>query len=160
MEYYDNLSNNDNISINVLNDLSIIGEQYIEVQVCDKFNNCNIQEVLVNIIDKDSTPPKIYCDDSIIIKKNEKLSIDEYGYAIDDVDGKLSLKLEGNINVHSKGSYKVLVKAEDTSGNSTYKEIEVIIYDSFNIKYIYFAFVFITLTLIAIIYIFRVKKEY
>lgn len=160
LEYEDDLSSKQNITINILNGLSNVGEQLINVEICDKFKNCTVEKILVEVIDMDITPPKIYCVDTITIKINGELNLDKYGYAIDNVDGKLSLKLVNNVDLSKKGIYKILIKSEDSSENNSYKEIELIIYDSFNINFIYYTFIFLTLISIIIIYIFRFKKRY
>lgn len=158
LKYSDDLSSKENIKVIILNDLSIVGEQIINIKLCDKFNNCSINEVLVNIIDKDITPPKIYFSDSITIKNNEELILDKYGYAIDNVDGKVGVELVSDINISKKGTYNILIKSEDNSGNISYKEIELIIYDNFAFISLYYLSIIATFIVIIIIYIFRVKK--
>lgn len=158
LEYQDNLSKRENISVELLNDLSNVGNNFIKVRLCDKFNNCSIYEVLVEVIDKDTQPPKIYYNDSIVMKINEEFNIEKYGYALDNVDGKTIIELVGDIDFSKKGTYTILIKSTDTSGNSSYKEVELVIYDNYKIYWMYFIFVALTLFVIIIIYVLRFKK--
>lgn len=159
LDYSDNLTSKENIKVEILGNLSNLGEQSIQVKLCDIFNNCGIETILVNIIDIDITPPKIYCRESITIKRNSHFDINNFGYAIDNLDGKLTLSLSSKIDLNKKGTQIILVKTQDSSGNITYKEIELIIYDNLNLKIIYFSLCAITLALLSIIYILRVKKN-
>lgn len=158
LEYNDNLSSKENINVKILDDLSEIGIYLVNVKLCDKFLNCINNEVLVEVIDVDISPPKIYCSETITIRNNEIFNIENYGYAIDNVDGKLAIELLGNYDISKRGTYTLLIKCEDSNGNVGYKEIELIVYDNFRIYLVYIILVVISLIMIAIIYILRFKK--
>ena len=160
LDYSDNLSSKQNIKVNIISNLDQIGEQYVEVELCDSFDNCIIDKILVDIIDKDITPPKIYCQDSINIKRKNNLNINNYGYAIDNVDGRLALEIIGNIDFTKSGSQQVLIRSIDSSNNISYKEITLIIYDDFNLYLLYVIPAVLTLFMIVIIYILRFKKDH
>lgn len=159
LEYDDNLTKRENIRVKLLNKLIEIGEQFIKVELCDKFNNCVIENILVDVIDNDVSPPKIYCDNEIIIKSNSTFDINEYAYAIDNVDGKLNLVLKDEIDLTKKGKYKVLIESKDSSGNIGYKEITITIYDNLLINKVYLLVLTLSVIMIIIIYIFRFKKR-
>ena len=82
-----------------------------------------------------------------------------YCFAIDDIDGKTIVELVNEIDFSNKGVYEILIQSKDSSGNVSYKKIEVIVYDDFKINFFYYLFIIISLCLIIIIYIFRFKKS-
>ena len=63
------------------------------------------------------------------------------------------------IDFSNKGSYEIFVQSKDSTGNTSYKKIEVIVYDDFEINFFYYLFIIISLGVIIIIYIFRFKKS-
>lgn len=153
----DNLTEKESIKVEILSLKDDVGEQYITVKLCDRVNNCIEEEILIEIIEKDEKPPVIYCKESISVKVNSSFNINDYGYGNDEVDGDLLLEIE-SVDVSKKGTSSVVIKCVDKSGNVGYKEIEIIVYDDFNLYIIYGAFIFITIGLITIIYILRFKK--
>lgn len=159
LEYYDDLSSKENIKVSLLNNLSDVGLKNVKIELCDKYNNCSINTILVDIIDVDITPPKIYCNELITIKSNQHLDISKYGFALDNVDGRLTIEIEGEVDYSKSGEYVLLIKSIDSSGNIGYKEIELIIYNNISISYIYFILISVSIILVVIIYILRFKNK-
>jgi len=154
----DNLTSKENIEIILLDEIVKEGEYYIDIKLVDDFYNQSIYSVLVNVVKEDITPPRIYLKDIIMIKKGDDFNINNYGYSIDDIDGRRELYLSEDIDINKKGNYKVKVVSSDSNNNISYKEIEVVVYDNNLIYKYYIASVFISALMIVIIYIFRFKK--
>lgn len=159
LEYDDDLSNRENIQIELLSNLSEVGINEIKIKLCDQYQNCKESLITVDIIDKDLVPPKIYCSESITIKDNQLFDINNYGYALDNVDGKVLLEVVTPINYKEIGSRIILIKSIDSSGNISYSEIELTIYSNLKINFIYISTLLFALILIIIIYILRFKNR-
>jgi len=158
LEYGDNLSKLENIKVDVISKLDIIGEQLIQIKLCDNFDNCSVNEILVNVIDKDITAPKIYCNESIVLKIGEELIISKYGFAIDNVDGRIPIEIVNGYDINKGGTYILLIKSEDSNGNVGYKEIQLTVYEDLTLSFIYLSILVISFIVIIIIYILRFKK--
>ena len=154
----DNLSNRENIEVILLDKIENEGEYYISIKLIDSFNNEATYDILISAVRNDVISPRIYVKDRIILKKGDYFNINDYGYSMDDIDGRIELYLNEGINTNYTGEYDLIVYSSDSSNNVSYKKIEVIIYDNDLIYNYYIMCVFISILMIAIIYIFRFKK--
>jgi hypothetical protein len=155
----DNLSKRENLLVEIVGKVNIDSKKIL-IRVCDSFLNCNEEYIKVNVIESDLIPPLIYCQDTIYLNLGEIIDINDYGYAIDNIDGVIDIYLEGNINFKQVGEQRVLLKAIDSSGNSAIKEIRVIVYRNHILYKYYFISIGASCILVIINYIFRFKKRY
>lgn len=155
----DNLSKRENLLVEIVGKVNIDSKKIL-IRVCDSFLNCNEEYIKVNVIESDLIPPLIYCQDTIYLNLGEIIDINDYGYAIDNIDGVIDIYLEGNINFKQVGEQRVLLKTIDSSGNSAIKEIRVIVYRDHILYKYYFISIGASCILVIINYIFRFKKRY
>lgn len=76
---------------------------------------------------KDLTAPKIICDDIYNIDIDSSFDIAKKIKVSDNTDKSPTLSIEGKIDVHKVGTYKVTITAKDKDGNITNKIVTVVV---------------------------------
>lgn len=97
-----------------------INNEKIHISVIDESNN--ITEIVENIKYIDSEKPKISLNGKELIYLNKGDKYEEQGAkAYDSCDGDITqnIKIEGNVDTSSIGSYKISYKTSDSMGNET-----------------------------------------
>ena len=61
------------------------------------------------------------------IMVSDKIDLKEGIEAMDDIDGKLDFKIEGNVDTNKAGTYEIKVIAEDLNGNKTEEKFKVVV---------------------------------
>lgn len=100
-------------------------------------SNCEIVEGAINEYNvsvkvNDNLAPVIKLSkNSVTIKENGKFDIHDYVKVTDNVDGKLSYTVKGNVKKkdgkYVPGKYTLKIIAKDSSGNETVKEFKVVV---------------------------------
>lgn len=160
IEIIDNFSSFNDIQIFMKDEYKMEneGEYIVEVSAIDEFDNVGIGTITIIVLEKDKKPPVFSDLETIKIFKGSKdLNINNYISAFDEIDGKTKIYVidKGRLNLNVTGSYKIKLMTKDLSNNINYKEIKVIVYQSYDIDY--FCELIILLTLIALI-IFSIIK--
>ena len=107
------------------------GTQKITIVVKDVAGNLTEKEVELTVL-KDTTAPSINTT-HIKVTVNGSLSYKKSISVSDNCDSSSEIKLEidnSGVDLSNIGSYKILVKATDTAGNTTEKEITVQVVDT------------------------------
>lgn len=124
---YDNVDGNISNKINKIGSIntSKLGSYKIIYSVIDSSGNKATAERVINVVlGKDKTPPSLilHGDNPLVLNLYDEYN--EPGFkAVDDRDGDITDKVEvsGTVNTNVVGSYRLVYKATDKEGNSTYK---------------------------------------
>lgn len=123
----DGIDNTDLMEIDTSNlDLNTVGEYDIIYKI--KIDNKEFTEIRkVKVVDKIQPILTLKGSSSITLIKGEKYK--EYGYNVSDNydDMKDQVTIQSNVNVNVVGTYKVVYKAKDSSGNETEVIREIIV---------------------------------
>lgn len=111
-------------------DTTSIGEEQFEFTYVNERGKKRIGTFPVNIIDK--TPPVIFISDTYTYIKNSNVNIEENVLCGDNYDKKPVCKIEGEYDLNQVGSYSVVYKAIDSSGNETVKPITLKVIEKSN----------------------------
>ena len=110
------------ISKDIKLDTSKLGEahQTVGLIIGDKKRDYTLR---YKVVDKEK--PLIECEDVIVIKKSK--SADPYVEILvtDNSGEKIKPSIEGDFNGNKEGTYKVTIKAEDSSGNKAEKPVTI-----------------------------------
>ena len=158
----DNLSSKENIVINMDNNLILnsVGEYYIKIVVLDEFDNQSSSFVKIIVIEEDVEAPVFNDINEIkILKGSSTLNLSNYIEAYDKVEGvtRVYIMDDGGLNLNNKGQYKVLLMSKDSSGNVSYKEMKIIVYENLDFEYYYEMILIFCLFGVIIFSIIRVK---
>lgn len=113
------------ISSDEVIDTSMIGSKEIKIELENKLGRKQFYTFMVNVIDV--TSPVINYKDSIVVTEGDSVNLLKDVKAIDDVDGEVEVKVEGEYNLNKAGTYKLLYVAQDSSGNLDKKEFKLIV---------------------------------
>ena len=162
IEIIDNLSLRDRIDIYV-DDAELferVGEYNVCVTAVDEVNNVSHNMVKVVILLQDVDPP-IFTEISEIkiLKGSNTLNLSNYIKAEDKIDGitKIYITDDGNLDLNVGGKYFVKLMTQDNSNNISYKEIVVIVYESYNFQYFYELLIVLGILAVIIFSIIKVK---
>ncbi|MBE6140829.1 MAG: DUF5011 domain-containing protein, partial [Firmicutes bacterium] len=109
--------------------LGKIGTYEITYSISDEAKNTST--INLKVIVKDTTKPVIKLNGSKEITINYGFDYEELGAsATDNYDEEVNVKVSSNINKYQVGSYKVVYKATDSSGNTTKEERTVLVVES------------------------------
>ena len=84
-------------------------------------------------VDINSVPTMEVANETVTLVKGDKWSLDLHGVTANDKeDGKLEIKVEGNIDTNTVGTYKITVTAVDSQGAKVARQLTVIVNDKKN----------------------------
>lgn len=95
-------------------DVTVAGEYKVNVDYEGEVYTSNVKVV-------DTTPPVLVLND-VSVYENEKVSKSSFIRKVSDNSGKYTTKLKTDIKYGSYGKQKIVIEAEDPSGNITTKE--------------------------------------
>lgn len=158
----DNLSAVKSIEVIVknINELKKSGEYIIEVSAIDEFDNIGYGKVKVFVLEKDEEPPVFIELNKIkIIKGTKVLKINDFFSAVDNIDGNTNIYIvdKGKLNLNIVGKYEIKLMSKDLSNNISYKDVEVIVYQNYNITYFIELIAIFSLIAVFIFSIIKVK---
>ena len=107
-------------------DSSQLGDYSVVYLAKDKRSSTKLKRV-VHVID--NRPPTLtLVGDKIVRMAYESYYKEKGATAVDDVDGKVSVSIEGKVNNKKIGFYKIVYKAKDKAGNESkiVREVEVV----------------------------------
>ncbi len=108
-------------------DVSKPGNLLVTVIATDAAGNSSKRSTTIKV-SEDNIPPIIYGVKTITAYEGETVSYRSGVYAIDDKDGRISVKADSsNVNVYVPGTYYVTYTASDKDGNASKLTAQVII---------------------------------
>lgn len=97
------------------------GERQIAVTARDAYGNEASATYQATFLE-DLTPPRIYGAINRICYIDEPVAYFSEVFAEDDVDGRLEIAVESDVNIHTAGTYRVVYRTADQSGNTAEEE--------------------------------------
>lgn len=113
----------DDIEIPII-DTSTLGEKTITFTVKKGVSSLS-KTVSVNVVD--SQAPVITSGTRFYLEYGEKADVREYYKATDNTDGSVPIEVIGTYDSKKPGNYKIQLRATDSSGNTTARDITVIV---------------------------------
>ncbi len=113
----------DDIEIPII-DTSTLGEKTITFTVKKGVNSLS-KTVSVNVVD--SQAPVITRGTRFYLEYGEKADVRDYYKARDNADGVVPIEVIGTYDSKKPGNYKIQLRATDSSGNTTARDITVIV---------------------------------
>lgn len=113
----------DKIDIPII-DTSTLGEKTITFTVKKGVSSLS-KTVRVNVVD--SQAPVITAGTRFYLEYGEKADVREYYKANDNADGSVPIEIIGSYDSNKPGNYKIQLRATDKSGNTTARDITVIV---------------------------------
>ncbi len=84
-------------------------------------------------VDINSVPTMEVANETVTLVKGDKWSLDLHGVTANDKeDGKLEVKVEGNVDTNVVGTYKITVTAVDSQGAKVARQLTVVVNDKKN----------------------------
>lgn len=137
-----------------------IGEFDVLVVAIDSFENISSEYIKVIVLDKDIDAPVFTDINEIkVLKGSLQLNLSNYIEAVDLIDGssKIYIINDGNLNLNTKGKYRIKLMSKDNSNNIAYKELDIIVYENYDFTYLYEILIIIGLLAVIIFSIIKVK---
>lgn len=158
----DNLSSNEKINVYIkdFSFLEIVGEHDILVSATDEFNNLSQNTIKFIVIEKDYEGPLFSDVDEIkILKGSLSLNLSNYIFANDKVDGNTRIFIvdDGDLDLETTGKYCLKLMSKDESNNITYKDVYVVVYENYDLKFYYEIIVILGVIMVIIFSIIKVK---
>lgn len=108
-------------------DLTRIGEQDVTIVLTDEGQNTTTLKCTLSVR-KDTTPPALYVSNKVAVYIGQAVAYKKGVYATDDRDGPLEVTVDSSkVNPKAEGDYIVTYSATDSSGNTTTKDVPVIV---------------------------------
>lgn len=109
-------------------DIDAIGKQTISIEGENKqTSEKHSAEVKVKVKVQDTTAPEITCEDVLTVEQNEVFDINSHV----SLNEEGTIQLTDNINTADVGTFTTTIKAKDTAGNVSEKNITVHVEKSF-----------------------------
>ena len=89
----------------------------------------NTYSVQLSATVKDLSPPVIQCDSKFDVQIGEKINWNKRIRLEDNLDPDPTYKIEGKVDQEHSGTYLVIIKATDSSGNISRKKVTVYVID-------------------------------
>lgn len=119
-------------------DTSKAGTYFVELVAVDSEELISGRVTLTVIVheksvDVNSLPTMEVKNETVTLVKGDKWSLDLHGVSANDKeDGKLEVKVDGNVDTNTVGTYKITVTAVDSQGAKVVRQLTVIVNDKKN----------------------------